>query len=150
MFFCSTSSVGRRISLSSNHSANERLLQISQWKAATLQSPSFLQWTLCLRQFPWTPPFFDKWTFLSLVLWTCTWFAIKPHVSNCNLFLFLNKLILLEKYVAISLFMVNTSNWTFTNPPNQGPIWSFWLYYNHYQFAKSQSYLWRLPSSPHQ
>ena len=43
-----------------------------------------------------------------LFLGTCVWFTIRPHVQNCNSLSFLNKLILLEKYLASYLFKVNS------------------------------------------
>lgn len=68
----STTAAGKRGIFSSpgNHSANERLFQLSQWKATTFQTPSFLQWTLCLQQPLWTAPSLYKRKFLSFVLWT--------------------------------------------------------------------------------
>lgn len=41
--------------------------------------------------------------FPPLFLWTCTWFAIRPHVSDCNSLFFPNKSIFLEKYLAVCL-----------------------------------------------
>lgn len=93
----------------SNHSANERRLQLSQWEAPTLPTPNFLQWTL--QQPFWTPtPFIYKRTFLSFVLWTCQWFAIGPHVPSYNSLLFPNELFLAEKYWVICLRSTNPWN----------------------------------------
>lgn len=44
---------------------------------------------------------------LLLFLWTFLWFTIRLYVQNCNSVLFLNKLILLEKFLAICLLKVN-------------------------------------------
>lgn len=101
LFYCTAPAGKRRIfSLPSNHSANEKLLQLSQWKATT---PSFLYQTLCLQQPLWAPPFLYKIKFLSFVPWTLPDFTIRLHVPNCNSLLVPNKPILLEKYLAICL-----------------------------------------------
>ena len=55
-------------------------------------------------------PFLYKITFLSFILWTCSWFAIRPHVPNSNSLLSPNKPILLGKYLAFYLFKVNNTN----------------------------------------
>ena len=62
---------------------------------------------LCLQQPLWTPSFLHKRIFFFFVLWICTWFTIRPLIQNCNSLLFLNKPILLEKYLALYLFKTN-------------------------------------------
>lgn len=95
--YSSTPAAGRRriFSSPSKHSANERLLQPSPWKATTLWNPSVLQRSLCSQQLP-PPKTLQIPPFLSFVLWTFMWFTIRPHVPNCSSLLFLNKPILLE------------------------------------------------------
>lgn len=58
-----------------------KTVKLSQWKATTLLTSSFFQWTLCLQKVPWTPPFFCKRTFHSFVLWTCLSFTL-DHMSQ--------------------------------------------------------------------
>lgn len=73
------------------NSANEKSLHFKLF--------SFLQCTLHLQQ-PLPSP---RTVVPNLFLWTCAWCVIRPYVSNCSSSLFLNELILLEKYLALCL-----------------------------------------------
>lgn len=85
MFFCSTTRVGRKNEIffsPSNHSANERLLRLSQWEATAFPTPNFLQWTLFTTASLNSPcPLLKN----GPLLWTCEWFGIRPYVLNCKL-----------------------------------------------------------------
>ena len=56
---------------------------------------------------PLSSPFLYQRTFHAFVLLACRWFAIEPHVPNCHSLLFLNKPILLEKYLPGYLLKVD-------------------------------------------
>lgn len=93
VFYFTIPAEGKKIfSLSGNSSANEMVSQLSQWKATTCWTPSFLQWTFCNSP-PQIPPFLSKITFPSFVLQTFLRVHHSFHILNCNSLSFLNKLI---------------------------------------------------------
>lgn len=83
--------------LSSNSSARGRLPDSAS--GVTTRIFHFLQWTPRLYRPP-SPPSAQSSVPL-LFHRTCTWFAIRSHVPNCNSLLLRNKPTLLEKYLAI-------------------------------------------------